>query len=176
MAPPHSAPLSTAQVVLFLESTCALLEGEITALAEAEANWHPAPGEWCANEVLGHLIEAERRGFAGRIRDILAGKALHAWDQAAVARERRDCDRVAMSLWMEFMGLRHDSVALVRGLAAADLEKSGEHPEVGTLRVRDLLHEWIHHDRNHTKQLLARLEARDRAHAVAIGLRNSLID
>jgi DNA-binding NarL/FixJ family response regulator len=30
--------------------------------------------------------------------------------------------------------------------------------------------------KTHTKQLLARLEARDRAHAVAIGLRNSLID
>jgi DNA-binding NarL/FixJ family response regulator len=30
--------------------------------------------------------------------------------------------------------------------------------------------------RTHTKAVLARLEARDRAHAVAIGLRNSLID
>jgi DNA-binding NarL/FixJ family response regulator len=30
--------------------------------------------------------------------------------------------------------------------------------------------------KTHNKQLLARLEARDRAHAVAIGLRNSLID
>ena len=30
--------------------------------------------------------------------------------------------------------------------------------------------------KTHSKQLLARLEARDRAHAVAIGLRNSLID
>lgn len=164
MAPQQSAPLSTAQVVLFLESTCALLEGEVTALAEAEANWHPAPGDWCANEVLGHLIEAERRGYAGRIRDILAGKPLHAWDQAAVARERRDCDRVAMSLWMEFMGLRHDSVAMVRGLTPTDLDKSGEHPKVGTLRVRDLLHEWIHHDRNHTKQMLAIVQERVYAH------------
>jgi len=30
--------------------------------------------------------------------------------------------------------------------------------------------------KTHTSQILARLEARDRAHAVAIGLRNSLID
>jgi DNA-binding CsgD family transcriptional regulator len=30
--------------------------------------------------------------------------------------------------------------------------------------------------KTHTKQMLTRLEARDRAHAVAIGLRNSLID
>ena len=30
--------------------------------------------------------------------------------------------------------------------------------------------------KTHTKQLLSRLRARDRAHAVAIGLRNFLID
>jgi DNA-binding CsgD family transcriptional regulator len=30
--------------------------------------------------------------------------------------------------------------------------------------------------RTHTKAILARLEARDRAHAVAIGLRSSLIE
>ncbi|MEK7863140.1 MAG: hypothetical protein AAB295_07755, partial [Chloroflexota bacterium] len=40
-------------------------------------------------------------------------------------------------------------------LAPADLDRSGVHPTVGELRVRDLLHEWVHHDRNHTKQLLA---------------------
>jgi len=26
--------------------------------------------------------------------------------------------------------------------------------------VRDLLHEWVHHDRNHTKQLLSVVQAR----------------
>src|SRR5206468_9880409 len=62
--------------------------------------------------------------------------------------------------WMEFMGLRHDSMALVRSLTAADLERSGEHPKVGTLRVKDLLQEWVHHDRNRTKQILSVVQAR----------------
>lgn len=43
-----------------------------TEVAGLLATWHPAEGEWCVNEVLGHLIEAEARGFAGRIRQILA--------------------------------------------------------------------------------------------------------
>ena len=100
------------------------------------------------------LIEAERRGFAGRIRDLIAGKPIQSWDQAQVARDRRDCDRVSQSLWMEFMGLRNDSIALVRGLRPADMDKSGMHPKVGVLRVRDLVQEWVYHDRNHTRQLL----------------------
>ena len=157
-----SAPLTTAQVAALLESTCALIEGEVTALGDAGATWHPAPGEWCVNECIGHIIEAEKRGFAGRIREILAGKPLHAWDQ--VAKQRKDCERVSQSVWMEFMGLRHDSVALAKSLKPADLEKSGEHPKVGTLRVKDLLHEWIHHDRNHTTQLLAVVQERVYAH------------
>lgn len=157
-SPTH--PFAPTQIAALLESTCALIEGEINALGDEGSQWHPAPGEWCVNECVGHLIEAERRGFAGRIRDMIAGRPLKAWDQEAVARERKDCDRMSQSVWMEFMGLRHASIALVRSLTAADLERSGEHPTVGRLRVKDLLQEWVHHDRNHTKQLLAVVQER----------------
>lgn len=149
------APLGTEQVAALLESTCALVEGEMTALGDEGCRFHYRTGEWCVNECVGHLVEAERRGFAGRIRDIIAGRPLLAWDQAGVARERRDCERVSQSLWMELMGLRHDSIVLVRSLTPADLARHGTHPTVGELRVADLLHEWVHHDRNHTRQILA---------------------
>jgi DinB family protein len=148
--------LTPDQVAGFLEATCALIEAELTALGD-DASWHQAPDEWCAREVVGHLIEAEKRGFAGRIRLILAnpGLKLEAWDQVAVEKQRNDCVRVSDSLWMEFMGLRHDSVNLVTALTPADLDRAGIHPKVGELKVRWLLHEWVSHDRNHTKQLLA---------------------
>lgn len=157
-----TSELAPERVASFLESTCALLEAEINALGEDDARWHPAAGEWCVNEVLGHLIEAEKRGFAGRIRLILDGDrpTLEPWDQQAVAKERRDCERVTMSLWMELMGLRHASVEMVKALRPEQLDRTGTHHKVGVLAVRDLLHEWIHHDRNHTKQILANVQAR----------------
>ena len=157
-----TGPLPPERVAALLESTSTLVEGEVRALGDEEARWHPAPGEWCVNEVVGHLIEAERRGFNGRIRRMLEedGPTFEPWDQVGIARERRDCDRMVQSLWMEFMGLRHDSIALVRGLRPGDVERSGTHRRVGLLRVADLLHEWVHHDRNHTKQLLAVVQAR----------------
>jgi len=61
---------------------------------------------------------------------------------------------MGQSLWMEFMGVRNDSIALVRSVLPADLGKSIAHPMAGQLAVRDLLHEWVSHDRNHTRQLL----------------------
>jgi len=47
----------------------------------------------------------------------------------------------------------------VRGLKAADLKRGGQHPKVGWLRVEDILHEWVHHDRNHIKQIHGNVQA-----------------
>lgn len=163
-APPPQAPgpLSTDRIADLLESTCALIEAEVRGLTEADARWHPAPGEWCVNEVLGHMIESEKRGFFGRITRTLAQDRPfeEPWDQIAVARERKDCERVAASLFMEWMGHRHMSLELVRSLRPDQLDRACVHGKVGELRVRDLLHEWVHHDRNHTRQLLANVQAR----------------
>jgi hypothetical protein len=149
-----TSELTTDQFAEYLEATCALIDSELKALGD-DSSWHFDQKEWCANQVVGHMVEAEKRGFAGRIREILAGKArTSAWDQEAVAKERNDCARLGASLWMEFMGVRNDSIKLVRSLKPADLSKGIEHPKVGRLTVSDLLHEWIHHDRNHTRQLL----------------------
>jgi DinB family protein len=149
------------EVAMMLRGAAALFAAEVHGLPDAVLSWHPADGEWCAKEVLGHLIEAERRGFAGRIRIILAGDrpALERWDQAAVARDRKDCARDVASLIGELLRMREDSATLVAGLGASDLLRSGRHPVVGELTVADLLQEWVHHDRNHARQMLANVQA-----------------
>ncbi|MBI4010914.1 MAG: DinB family protein [Candidatus Rokubacteria bacterium] len=157
-----TAPLAPAHAAALLHAAAAALRAEVTALPAALLAWHPAAGEWCAKEVLGHLIEAEQRGFAGRVRQILESREeprFTAWDQAAVARARRDCAREAAALLDELGALREASVALVAGLRAGDLGRGGHHPTVGYLTIADLLHEWVHHDRNHLKQLLASVQA-----------------
>jgi len=153
--------LTPVEVAAALEAAMATLRAELGALPERVLGWHPAADEWCAKEVVGHLIEAERRGFAGRIRVILGADrpALQGWDQREVARARRDCARPVGALLDELGALRRESAALVRALRAADLDRGGEHPKVGFLRVRDLLAEWVHHDRNHIRQALANVQA-----------------
>ena len=92
---------------------------------------------------------------------MLAGNepSLEAWDQGEIARARRDCERPAAALIAELDALRRDSVSLVAGLGGSDLTRGGHHPNVGHLRVSDLLHEWVHHDRNHLRQMLANTQA-----------------
>jgi len=160
-----TSALEPAAAAAMLQSAAAAIRVELSSLPEPALTFHPAPGDWCVKEVLGHLIESEGRGFAGRIRFILAagerageGLKLEGWDQEIVARERNDCARDGAALVAEFDRIRADSVKLAAGLSAADLARSGSH-RVGILTVRDLLHEWVHHDRNHMRQMLANVQA-----------------
>jgi hypothetical protein len=153
--------LTPGEVANLLEVIPAIVRTELTALPEGAINWHPGPEEWCAKEVVGHLIEAEQRGLAGRIRTMLETNEpdLIAWDQEAVERERNDCARDLSDLLDEFSRMRSESCAMVRSLSNADLQRGGLHPKVGHLRVNDLLHEWLYHDRNHMRQMLANVQS-----------------
>ena len=44
-------------------------------------------------------------------------------------------------------------------LQPVDLARGGVHERVGRLTVNDILHEWIHHDRAHLKQILGNVQA-----------------
>jgi hypothetical protein len=154
-------PLSPDQVAPLLAATVATLRAEVRGLAD-QAGWRPAPGEWSVNACVGHLLESERRAFAGRIRLILEtdGVALSGWDPAAVAAARGDDAADPIELVESFAALRSEGIALVRSLAPADLGRVGIHPAVGPLTIGDLLGEWVHHDRNHVRQALAVTQAR----------------
>jgi hypothetical protein len=129
-----TTPLTPGDTAGLLEGALASLRAEVAAVPAFLLNWHPAPGEWCIKEVIGHLIEAEQRGFSGRIRIILgaADPQLQTWDQNAVARERRDCARDVHDLLRTFSVVREEGVALARRLGPDQLVRGGHHPRSAT--------------------------------------------
>lgn len=137
------------------------MRSELGGLADDVASWRPGPGEWCIKECVGHLIETEAHGFAGRIRRTLEepGRTETGWDPAQVVRDRRDDLRPLQELVDSFSAIRADSLRLVEGLMNIDMVKSCVHEQVGELAVEDLLNEWVHHDRNHYRQILANIQA-----------------
>jgi len=153
--------MTPAEVADVLEVSGAAYSSLLKSIPAAVATWRPAEGEWCINECVGLIIEAEKRGFAGRIRIILAEvrSALQPWDQPAVARSRGDCEKSPHELLDEFEPVRRASTALVRSLQSDQLQRQGIHPKVGSLTVNDLIHEWVHHDGNHLRQAYANLQA-----------------
>ncbi|MCH8994927.1 MAG: DinB family protein [Chloroflexi bacterium] len=153
--------LTVEQISALLHATTQTLRAELQPFGSEAMRWHPAEGEWCINEILGHLLEAERRSFAGRIQEIVEqpGRRLVTWDQAQVAQDRRDCERDGHELVREFEEARNESIHQVEALRPDQLALSGDHPDVGDLRVTDVLHVWLHHDRNHAKQLFSNVQA-----------------
>jgi len=156
-----TAVLTPAHAAALLHASLTLLQAEAAAMPPALLTWRPAPGEWCVLEVIGHLIETEERGFGGRIGAILAEERprFSGWDPDAVALARADAERDPADLLAEFTSRRGESIALVETLTTADLARGGDHPAVGFLSAGDLLHEWIHHDANHIRQILANVQA-----------------
>jgi hypothetical protein len=77
------------------------------------------------------------------------------WDQPAVAAARRDQERDPEDLVAEFLAVREDGLRFAAELQPVDCARVGRHPAVGELSVSDLLHEWVHHDREHVAQILA---------------------
>jgi len=158
---PDAHAVTPEEIADLLEMSGRSFANTLRAVPPQVASWHPAEGEWCVNECLGHVIEAEKRGFAGRIRIMLGADnpSLETWDQVEVQKARRDCGRKPEELLDEFEPLRRDSVELVRSLRLEQLARPGSHPEVGPLTVGDVLHEWVHHDGNHLRQALANVQA-----------------
>jgi DinB superfamily len=156
------APLATAQVARLLRAARDHIVTELTAMGDPLGGWRPTPDEWSANECVGHVIEADRRGFGGRIQRILAenGVAEVGWDNVGIAAARRDWERPVAAIIEEFTAGRDAGIAVVEALRDEDLERNAIHAVVGPVTVRNLLHEWVFHDRNHIRQLLANSQAR----------------
>jgi hypothetical protein len=154
-------PLSVAEIAGLLRSSGGAIDAEFRAAPAALLAWHPAPGEWCAKEVLGHLIEADRRGFAGRVQVLIEhpGDDLVGWDQEEVARARRDCERDAAELIQEFVSERERGLRILEAVTVTELAHRGRHPKVGSLSIGEVVNEWVHHDRNHLRQILANVQA-----------------
>lgn len=147
--------LTVQEIAKLLRRTPVVMREAILALPDGAVRFHPSPGKWCIKEVVGHLTEEDKRDFVGRIEMILrrAEPILDLNNQDKVAQERHDCDEDIFKLLDEFAAVRHASVAFVESLTSAHLDRKGVHPKVGTICVRELLHEWLYHDLNHVKQV-----------------------
>jgi hypothetical protein len=156
-----SVPLELHEVATFLQSTPVVLRNLLHALPDGAVAWHPSAGEWCIQEVVGHLIEEDNRDFVGRIRLMLDQDEprLTVTDQKEAARMRHDCDKNLDDLLDEFSTVRGASVSFVSALKEGELHRGGVHPKIGHLRITNLLHEWIYHDLNHISQIRANVQS-----------------
>lgn len=121
----------------------------IETLPESLLRRPPATGEWSALECLRHLQYADRAYFSVRTHVFLTGGTIVPIDTGASA---LGDDGPPAQLIADFEAARQECLAVVSELTDSDLARAADHPEYGTVRLGEMLHEWAAHDLAHTMQ------------------------
>ena len=141
--------------VAILERTPETLRAMLDGLPPSWTDATEGPETWSPYVIVGHLIHGERTDWIARARIILAQgseRRFTPYDRFAQFRESEG--RSLTDLLDEFARLRGENLATLAGwgLTDAQLELTGEHPEFGSVTLRQLLATWVAHDLGHIAQ------------------------
>ncbi|MFN2636512.1 MAG: DinB family protein [Gemmatimonadaceae bacterium] len=155
-----------AEAIPILERTPKVISDLLDELPENWTRVDEGPDTWSPREVVSHLIHGERTDWIPRARIIIKQERYRRFDPFDRFAELKS-ERPLGDLLAEFDELRAASVATLKGwdLREKDLELTGEHPEFGTVTMRQLLATWVVHDLSHIAQI-TRTMARSYTRAV----------
>lgn len=154
--------------IAVLERTPAVLRAWLSGLPHEWTHRDEGPDTWSPFNVLGHLIDGEEKDWMVRVRVTLRDgpdRRYQPFDRFRHLRERQDAS--VDELLGRFASARSDNLSALRALALtpADLRRTGEHPDFGTVTLAQLLATWVTHDLSHLAQI-ARVMAKQYGEAV----------
>ena len=136
---------------------CELLDG----LPEAWLAGRDTPDGWQPRDVVGHLISAELDDWMPRVEMIMehgSDRSFEPFDR--FAHVERDRAVPMPTLLTRFGELRAAGLTRLGQLVTdADLERTGRHPSLGAVTMRQLIATWAVHDLDHISQVFAALSA-----------------
>jgi DinB family protein len=151
-----TSPFTLAEACAMLERTPTVLHAWLAGLPDAWVRADEGPETWSPFHVVGHLIDGEETDWIPRARIILAQGPDRRFTPFDRFRHRRmNAGRSLPELLDRFAALRVANMVTLRGwrLAPAQLALTGEHPELGTVTLEQLLATWVAHDLDHLMQI-----------------------
>jgi DinB family protein len=141
---PMQAPIS------MLEKTPGLLEILLRDLPADTLDWKPGAERWSIAEVLGHLVMIEKL-YEQRARRIVLedSPALPKYEPPASGQPQKS----ARQHMEEFVPLRRAFVFYLHSVPSASAGRTGQHVELGTISLSQMLHELANHDLGHLRQI-----------------------
>ncbi len=130
-----------------------------TLFKDINSNWatiNEGPDTWSAYNIIGHLIHGEKTDWIPRARIILGDqedKTFIPYDR--FAQEELYSTQSIEELLQEFKVIRQQNIEelLSWGLSKSDLDKTGIHPDLGEITLRQLIATWSMHDLVHLNQV-----------------------
>ena len=151
----ENQPFDLGKALAILERTPASLTALLNGLPDTWLTATEGEGTWSPYDVIGHLIHGERTDWIPRARHILAGdkRPFEPFDRTAQFTESKG--KPIGQLLSNFAELRRENIATLTGLnlTAIDLERIGQHPDLGEVTLSQLLATWVVHDLDHIAQI-----------------------
>jgi uncharacterized damage-inducible protein DinB len=154
------------EAIEILARTPLALKSFLTGLSDGWQNCREGEGTWNASEVMEHLIEAEKHNWIPRLETILQeGEQATFPPFDRFSHLRIPPGRAIEQKLAEFQALRADNIKKLQMLIGSDqdLERTGMHPEFGSVKARELLSTWVVHDLTHMAQIVRVLAERYRS-------------
>jgi DinB superfamily len=129
----------------------------ITRRSAEDLSRKPESGDFSLRENVLHLRDIDLEGFEPRVMRILSEENpfLPDVDGAKLAAER-DYNAQPIAPALEaFAASRARSIARLRTLSDAELDRTGELEGVGRVTLRELLQRWLEHDAGHVREMEA---------------------
>jgi hypothetical protein len=117
-----------------------------------------SPDAWTPSEVAGHLCDSARY-WGARMRRVVyeQSPAMDMFDEDTMVRLAAYRYWPLTMLLCEFRLLSADTTAFLRDLPADAWQRSGVHPERGTITLNDIIGIEAAHEQNHVRQFAAAL-------------------
>ncbi len=139
-----------------LARTPATLRAMLKDLPRGWVENNEGPDTWNPYDVVGHLIHGEQTDWVQRAKIILdqgEARPFDPFDRFAQFEESKG--KTLEEMLVEFAVLRERNLATLRELNinATQLGKTGQHPALGKVTLKELLATWVAHDLDHTAQI-----------------------
>ncbi|MFC0238355.1 DinB family protein [Fictibacillus phosphorivorans] len=137
-----------------LERTPAVLTHLLSGLSHEWLSSNEGHNSWNSLEVVAHLIQCEKSNWIPRINSILSShenEPLPPFDRFSHLGKETGMEE----LLREFSQSRQQSLYQLGALkiSSLDLDKTGLHPEFGSITLQQLLSTWAVHDLTHINQI-----------------------
>lgn len=144
------------EAVEILRRTPVTLNSLLAGLSEEWTLTNESEDSWSVFDVIGHLLEGEKKDWMLRTNIILTqsnGGQFPPFDR--FAQEKSSIGKTLDHLLEEFLHHREQNLIELQSLnlSEEDLDKIGIHPEFGEVTLRQHLATWVAHDLNHLAQI-----------------------
>ena len=139
-----------------LSRTPSVLKSMLSDLPAEWAQGNEGDQTWSPFDVIGHLIHGERTDWIPRIRMVLESgesRSFEPFDRFAQFEESKG--KSLEELLSTFAYLRSQNIETLKtmNITQEDLARKGKHPELGTVRLEELIATWVVHDLDHVAQI-----------------------